>query len=148
MIPPPPPEIIIRGLHNLVHVLAHSAPHLLHAGLEKGAEKYNEVKERRRAQQERSMGEPLAARFPAIEKAAEELRQREPHLTKSQAIAKATFLDASINKQPQASDDARNLAANLGVDLSQVKGSGPGGLITPADVLNAWHSLFTRVPRS
>ncbi len=124
-----PSHLAQLGFH-----LARHAPHLVHHLVHFGLEKAGEMKQARRAQQEQSMGAHLATRYPFIEKAAEELRRREPHLTKEQAIAKATLLDQAIKKQSQVSAEAKQLANVLSVDLSQVGGSGLGGLITPADV--------------
>jgi hypothetical protein len=82
--------ILIAGLHNLAHGLAHTWPHLVHFGREKAGPKYYELKddlkdklkERRRAQQEQSMGEPRLTflskeqeKIAKIEKAAEELEK-------------------------------------------------------------------------
>jgi hypothetical protein len=123
MIPPP-------NLERLVHAMAHIAvthgPHLASDGWRKGREIYYEWKELRQAQQERAMGEHLSSRYPSIEKAAEELRRRNPKLTKEQAIAKAT-LDDVTNTQPQSTKD-------LEADLSRVKVSRPYGPINSDDL--------------
>jgi hypothetical protein len=99
--------IPLPALERLVHTMAHMAvthgPHLESDSWRKGMEKYSEVKELRRAQQERAIGEHLFARYPSIEKAAEELRRRNPALTKEQAIAKATIDDLG-NAQPQSTE--------------------------------------------
>ena len=141
MIPPPPTWTPL--IHAVQHLLATHWPHLARYGWEKGAAglaagmaKYDEVKERRQAQQKQSMGEPLSAHYASIEQAAEELRLREPHLKKEQAIAKATY-DKFTENQLQATPEAKQAADALGVDLSQVEGSGPGGLIKAADVMRS-----------
>jgi pyruvate/2-oxoglutarate dehydrogenase complex dihydrolipoamide acyltransferase (E2) component len=168
-----PPEVF-RELQILGYHLARHAPqlvvHLGHVALEKGGPTYYEykdklkdkVKERRRVQQEQSMGEHLftkeQAKFAEIEKAFDELEKSNPmvptipklptkiafdelekELKKSspQPPTKKAF-EQLVKKQPHASDDARQLAASLGADLSQVEGSGPGGLITSADVLDVF----------
>jgi pyruvate/2-oxoglutarate dehydrogenase complex dihydrolipoamide acyltransferase (E2) component len=127
-------------IHAIQHLLATHWPHLARFGYEKGAAgwdagmaKYHGVQERRRAQQEQSLGKLLSAHYPSIEQAAEELRRRQPHLTKEQAIVKATY-DKFTENELQATHAARQAANALGLDLSQVEGSGPDGLITFADV--------------
>jgi pyruvate/2-oxoglutarate dehydrogenase complex dihydrolipoamide acyltransferase (E2) component len=128
----------------------------------------DKLKERRQVQQEQSMGEHLftftkeQAKFAEIEKAFDELEKELeksnsmpptiPRLPTKKAFdelekelkkgspkppTKKTFEQLG-KKQPHASDDARQLAASLGADLSQVEGSGPGGLITSADVLDVF----------
>jgi pyruvate/2-oxoglutarate dehydrogenase complex dihydrolipoamide acyltransferase (E2) component len=124
----------------------------------------DKVKERRQVQQEQSMGEHLLtfgkeqAKFAEIEKAFDELEKSNsmpptiPRLPTKKAFdelekelkkgspkpsTKKAF-EQQGKKQPHASDDARQLAASLGTDLSQVEGSGPGGLITSADVLDVF----------
>ena len=137
----PPPTSWQPLVHAMQHLLATHWPHLARYGWEKGAAgveagmtKYWEVKERRQAQQKQSMGEHLSAHYASIEQAAEELR--EPHLKKEQAIAKATN-DKFTENQLQATPEAKQAADALGVDLSQVEGSGPGGLIRAADVMRS-----------
>lgn len=128
MIPPPTLE---RLVHAMVHIAVTHGPHLVSDGWRKSREKYYEVKELRRAQQEQAMGEHLSSRYPSIEKAAEELRRRNPKLTKEQAIAKATVDDLS-NTHPQPTED-------LVAGLSRAKVSGPEGLINSDDL---WDSAF------
>jgi pyruvate/2-oxoglutarate dehydrogenase complex dihydrolipoamide acyltransferase (E2) component len=153
MIPPIPPEVF-RELQILGYHLARHAPqlvvHLGHVAIEKGGPKYYEVKdavkdkvkERRQVQQEQSMGEHLftftneQAKFAEIEKAFDEL-EKELKKGSPKPPTKKAFEQLG-KKQPHASDDARQLAASLGADLSQVEGSGPGGLITSADVLDVF----------
>jgi hypothetical protein len=64
-------------------------------GLEKGGPKYYELKDklknRREVQHEQSTDESLTSRFSFGKQAAGELRQREPDLTKEQAITEASF---------------------------------------------------------
>jgi type I site-specific restriction endonuclease len=125
--------IVQQGLQQLAHHLSVEAvrhgPHLVDLGRKTAAqlkEKYDDVKLDRRIQQEQAMGEHLASRYPSIEKAAEELRRRNPKLTKEQAIAKAA-LDDLGNTQPQSTKD-------LEADLSRVKVSRPYGPINSDDL--------------
>jgi pyruvate/2-oxoglutarate dehydrogenase complex dihydrolipoamide acyltransferase (E2) component len=124
----------------------------------------DKAKERRQVQQEQSMGEHLftftkeQAKLAEIEKAFDELEKSNsmpptiPRVPTKKAFdelekelkkgspkpsTKKAFEQLG-KKQPHASADARHLAASLGEDLSQVEGSGPGGLITSADVLDAF----------
>ena len=155
MIPPIPPDLVFRELQILGNHLARHAPHLVlhlgHIAMEKGGPKYYEVKDavkdkvkerRRQVQQEQSMGEHLLtfgreqAKFAEIEKAFDELEKELKKGSPKPSTKKA--FEQQGKKQPHASDDARQLAASLGADLSQVEGSGPGGLITSADVLDVF----------
>ncbi len=66
--------------------------------------------------------------------------QPAPTETQTQpAAAPASKAPASSSKKVKASPRAKKLAKQLGVDLSVVTGSGPGGRITEDDVKNASH---------
>jgi len=63
-----------------------------------------------------------------------------------QAAMQAPLDELFAKKQSQATAAARQLAEGLGVDLSQLKGSGAEGRITVEDVLSAKTSWTSRTP--
>jgi pyruvate/2-oxoglutarate dehydrogenase complex dihydrolipoamide acyltransferase (E2) component len=96
-------------VHTIGHVLVHQIPHLVHFSWEKGTEIYDEMKEQQ------------------LKKAAEEGRS-------SLRLLTVTDNGSGDRKQLRATAVARHRADTLGVDLSQVEASGPGGIITFEDV--------------
>src|SRR5215213_2148492 len=119
MIPPPStPQILATVVRE---ALGRAAPHLALLGWHKSIELYEEVKilkERRRAEKEQAI----------------------------QAAMQAPLDELFAKKQSQATAAARQLAEGLGVDLSQLKGSGAEGRITVEDVLSAKTSWTSRTP--
>ncbi|MBX6324888.1 MAG: E3 binding domain-containing protein, partial [Chthoniobacterales bacterium] len=78
----------------------------------------------------------------AEEKAAPARRQKEPAATgvaSAAAVATRTPAQAEAGRV-KASPVARRIAAELGIDLSSIKGTGPDGRVTAADVRAAAQS--------
>ena len=135
MIPPPStPQILATVVQE---VLGRAAPHLALLGWHKSIELYEEVKilkERRRAEKEQAIQAAMQAPL-------DELFAKK----QSQATTVARRMEF-VEKQSQATAAARQLAEGLGVDLSQLKGSGAEGRITVEDVLSAKISWTSRTP--
>src|SRR5215218_3225617 len=132
MIPPPStPQILATVVQE---VLGRAAPHLALLGWHKSIELYEEVKilkERRRAEKEQAIQ-------AAVQAVLDEFAKKQ-----SQATTAARRMEF-VEKQSQATAAARQLAEGLGVDLSQLKGSGAEGRITVEDVLSAKISWTSR----
>jgi pyruvate dehydrogenase E2 component (dihydrolipoamide acetyltransferase) len=83
------------------------------------------------------LGKPAEEGKPAPEKpAAEKPSEGETHPPQVAAPAAATQAEAQVSGRQgyTASPLARSMAAELGIDLSVVSGSGPGGRITKKDI--------------
>jgi pyruvate/2-oxoglutarate dehydrogenase complex dihydrolipoamide acyltransferase (E2) component len=133
MIPPSTPQILTTVVGQ---VLGRAAPHLALLGWHKSIELYEEVKilkEGRRAQKEQAIQ-------PAVQAVLDEFAKKQ-----SQATTAARRMEF-VEKQSQATAAARQLAEGLGVDLSQLKGSGAEGRITVKDVVSAKPSQASRTP--
>jgi pyruvate/2-oxoglutarate dehydrogenase complex dihydrolipoamide acyltransferase (E2) component len=158
MIPPPStPQILATVVQE---VLGRAAPHLALLGWHKSIELYEEVKilkERRRAEKEQAiqaaMQAPLDESQPYFDYFGAKNGFQSPVAPvpnvfakkQSQATTAARRMEF-VEKQSQATAAARQLAEGLGVDLSQLKGSGAKGRITVEDVLSAKISWTSRTP--
>jgi tape measure domain-containing protein len=133
MIPPSTAQILTTVVGQ---ALGRAAPHLALLGWHKSIELYEEVKilkEGRRAQKEQAIQ-------PAVQAVLDEFAKKQSQATT--AVRRMEF----VEKQSQATAAARQLAEGLGVDLSQLKGSGAEGRITVKDVVSAKPSQASRTP--
>ncbi len=98
-------------------------------------------------------GEPAPESAPAARASRQATTRSEPELRKERPGAPA------VSGLGAASPKARRLAAERGVDLSQVRGSGPGGAVLEEDILQAgasagpaepalWRAMAENVSRS
>jgi pyruvate dehydrogenase E2 component (dihydrolipoamide acetyltransferase) len=109
-----------------------------------------------------AVGRPIALILAAGESApAAAPPQRQSPASPASAIAAPAAAEApgppASAGRPSASPKARRLAAERGVDLAQVRGSGPGGAILEEDILQAgspaaepalWRAMAENVARS
>jgi pyruvate dehydrogenase E2 component (dihydrolipoamide acetyltransferase) len=109
---------------------------------EKEGEKGKEEKEEKpKAEEEKEEGKPKT------EEAKKEEKPKEPKTEKKAEAEKPTpKVEKAEEARVKASPVARRVAADLGVDLSSVKGTGPEGRVTETDVRAAAKSK-TAVPK-
>jgi pyruvate dehydrogenase E2 component (dihydrolipoamide acetyltransferase) len=109
---------------------------------EKEGEKEKEEKEEKpKAEEEKEEGKPKT------EEAKKEEKPKEPKTEKKAEAEKPTpKVEKAEEARVKASPVARRVAADLGVDLSSVKGTGPEGRVTETDVRAAAKSK-TAVPK-
>ena len=109
---------------------------------EKEGEKGKEEKEEKpKAEEEKEEGKPKK------EEAKKEEKPKEPKTEKkAEAEKPAPRVEKAEEARVKASPVARRIAADLGVDLSSVKGTGPEGRVTETDVRTAAKSK-TAVPK-
>ncbi len=109
---------------------------------EKAGEKGKEEKEETpKAEEEKEEGKPKK------EEAKKEEKPKEPKTEKkAEAEKPAPRVEKAEETRVKASPVARRIAADLGVDLSSVKGTGPEGRVTETDVRTAAKSK-TAVPK-
>ena len=109
---------------------------------EKEGEKGKEEKEEKpKAEEEKEEGKPKK------EEAKKEEKPKEPKTEKkAEAEKSAPRVEKAEEARVKASPVARRIAAELGVDLSSVKGTGPEGRVTETDVRAAAKSK-TAVPK-
>src|SRR5947207_2331479 len=102
---------------------------------EEGAKKEENAKEKPAEAKAEKKPEKKAEAKPA-EKQEEkkEEKKAEPKEKKAEAEKPATKIDRSDEARVKASPVARRVAAELGVDLSSIKGTGPEGRVTESDV--------------
>jgi len=104
----------------------------------KAKEKEPEKKEEKKKPEEREEKEPTA------EKKEEKEVDKKPE---AKAEKPAPKIDKGEEARVRASPVARRIAAELGVDLSSVKGTGPEGRVTETDVRAAAKSKTTSAPQ-
>jgi pyruvate dehydrogenase E2 component (dihydrolipoamide acetyltransferase) len=104
----------------------------------KAKEKEPKKKEERKKPEEREEKEPTA------EKKEEKEVDKKPE---AKAEKPAPKIDKGEEARVRASPVARRIAAELGVDLSSVKGTGPEGRVTETDVRAAAKSKTTSAPQ-
>src|SRR5436190_10015168 len=112
------------------------------ASKEKEGEKGKEEKEEKpKAEEEKEEGKPKK------EEAKKEEKPKEPKTEKkAEAEKPAPKVEKAEEARVKASPVARRIAAELGVDLSSVKGTGPEGRVTETDVRTAAKSK-TAIPK-
>jgi pyruvate dehydrogenase E2 component (dihydrolipoamide acetyltransferase) len=104
----------------------------------KAKDKEPEKKEEKKKPEEREEKEPTA------EKKEEKEVDKKPE---AKAEKPAPKIDKGEEARVRASPVARRIAAELGVDLSSVKGTGPEGRVTETDVRAAAKSKTTNAPQ-
>ena len=104
----------------------------------KATEKEPEKKEEKKKPEEREEKEPTA------EKKEEKKVDKKPE---AKAEKPAPRIDKGEETRVKASPVARRIAAELGVDLSSVNGTGPEGRVTETDVRSAAKSKTTSAPQ-
>lgn len=72
----------------------------------------------------------------------------EPHQTLEPAVTQQTVVAPAVSRpqEPSASPVARRMAREAGIDVSKIKGSGPGGRIVREDVQKAIEQSRTQPP--
>ena len=99
---------------------------------EKKEEKKAAPNEEKKAQKETE--KPAPAEAKEKETAPQESKKEKPAEPSKKATAPVAKIDKSEEARVKASPVARRIAGELGVDLSNVKGTGPEGRITEGDV--------------
>jgi pyruvate dehydrogenase E2 component (dihydrolipoamide acetyltransferase) len=83
--------------------------------------------------------EPAAAEQPAAEEADDDQPDQADRPAPEEQAGPQTSDNGDAGERIKASPVARRMARELGIDLAQVKGSGPGGRIVKSDVRPAQH---------